>query len=349
MNILDGVIRMNADYDTRDTLMPAMKGDFDMHGVGIKSAFSTFNTVQQLAPMSKGIDGKISGTLQFSSLLGSDMMPVPGSINGYGKLQSEHITLAEAGTFGKIKETLKLGDKYTNTFKDINISFKITDGRIYTDPFDVQTGNLKMNVSGDQGLDQTINYFIKTEMPRSDLGSSVNSLIDNLSAQAAAFGVEYKPSETIRVNLKVTGTFTNPVIAPVFGGDGAGVKAAVTETVRQTVTQAVDQAKDKARAEAETQAARLIKEAETQAQNIRNEAAKAAALIREEAETQTQRLVQEAESKGPLAKLAAQKSADAIKSTADKKATQLEHEADSKATQLVEEAKKKSEELINSI
>ena len=74
-----------------------------------------------------------------------------------------------------------------------------------------------MNISGDQGIDQTINYFVKTEMPRSDLGSSVNSLIDNLAAQAAAFGITYKPAEIIKVNLKVTGTFTKPVISPVFG------------------------------------------------------------------------------------------------------------------------------------
>ncbi len=41
-----------------------------------------------------------------------------------------------------------------------------------------------MNISGDQGIDQTINYLVKTEIPRADLGGSVNSLIDNLSAQA---------------------------------------------------------------------------------------------------------------------------------------------------------------------
>ena len=88
-----------------------------------------------------------------------------------------------------MKETLKLGDKYTNTFKNINISFRIADGRIFVNPFDVKTGNLKMNISGDQGIDQSINYLVKTELPRSDLGGSVNALIDNLSSQAAAFGI----------------------------------------------------------------------------------------------------------------------------------------------------------------
>lgn len=354
MNILDGTITMNADYDTRDTLKPSMKADFDIRNIAVKDAFKTFNTVQKMAPAAKGIDGKINSTLAFSSLLGSDMMPVTGSIDGYGKLQSEQLTLVESGTFDKIKETLKLGDKYSSTFRDINISFTIKDGRIYVKPFDIKTGNLKMNISGDQGLDQTINYIAKTEIPRSDLGSSVNSLIDNLSSQAAAFGIAYKPSETIRVNLKVSGTFDKPVIAPFFGSDSGessegGIKATVKEVARQTVDQAVDQAKDKARAEAEAQAAKLVQDAEEQAQRLRDEAAKAATQIRDEAEVQAQKLIKEAESKGAIAKLAAQRGADAVRQTADKKATQLEQEADVKAKKLVEEAQKKSADMINKI
>ena len=216
MNILNGTIAMNADYDTRDTLKPAMKADFDMQNIGVNDAFNTFNTVKKLAPAAKGIDGKINVKLNYVSLLGKDMMPVISTINGAGTIKSGEITLLESKTFDKMKEVLKLGDKYGKTFKDINISFKIADGRVYVSPFDVKTGNLKMNIGGDQGLDQTLNYIVKTELPRSDLGSSVNSLIDNISATAAAFGIKYKPSDVLKVNLKVTGTFSKPVVAPYF-------------------------------------------------------------------------------------------------------------------------------------
>jgi hypothetical protein len=197
MNILSGTIAMNADYDTRDTLKPSMKADFNMKNIGVKDAFNTFNTVKKLVPAAKGIDGKINAQLAFQSLLGKDMMPVTTSINGSGKLQSDAITLVESKTFDKIKETLKLGDKYSNTFNNVNISFKIADGRIYLAPFDVKTGSMKMNISGDQGIDQTLNYLVKTEIPRADLGGSVNSFIDNLSSQAASLGIKYTPSEML--------------------------------------------------------------------------------------------------------------------------------------------------------
>ncbi|HSN49792.1 MAG TPA: AsmA-like C-terminal region-containing protein, partial [Bacteroidales bacterium] len=353
MNILNGTIRMNADYDTRDTLKPAMKADFDVQNIAVKDAFNTFNTVKKLAPAAKGLDGKISAKLAFSSLLGRDMMPVTSSISGEGKLKSDEITLLESETYNKMKELLKLGDKYNNTFRDINISFKINDGRIFVSPFDVKTGNLKMNIRGDQGIDQTLNYFVKTEMPRSDLGSSVNALIDNLSKQAAAFGISYKPSDIIKVNLKVTGTFTRPEISPVFGNSSGetsqGAKAAASEAVKQTIDNAVESGKEKARAEAEVQAANLVKEAEEKGQLMRDEAAKAAETIRKEADVQAKKLIEDNAKKSTIEQMGAKQGADALRKNADKKAAQLVKEADVQANKLVDEARKQGDELIKKI
>jgi vacuolar-type H+-ATPase subunit H len=349
MNILGGTISMNADYDTRDTLKPVMKADFDMQNIGVRDAFNTFNTVKKLAPAARGIDGKISARLTYVSLLGSDMMPVINSINGTGNLKSNEITLLESKTFDQMKEILKLGDKYSNTFKDINLSFKIADGRVFVSPFDVRTGNLKMNISGDQGLDQTLNYIVKTEIPRSDLGSSVNSFIDNLSAQASAFGIKFKPADIIKVNVKVTGTFTKPVVAPYFGESTGGTRASAQDAVKQTVDNAVDNAKEKARAEAEIQGAKLVKEAEERGQQLRDQAAKTADDVRKEADAQAQKLIDDNANKGQIQKMAAQKGADSLKKNADKKADQLVQEADAQANKLVEEAKAKKEEMVNKI
>jgi hypothetical protein len=353
MNILNGIVSMNADYDTRDTLKPVMKADFDMKNIGIKDAFVTFNTVQKLAPAAKGIDGKISAKLSYVSLLGRDMMPVTSTINGSGKLQSDEITLVESATFDKMKEVLKLGDKYSNTFKDINVSFKISDGRIFVSPFDVKTGNLKMNISGDQGIDQTLNYIVKTEIPRADLGGSINSFIDNVSAQAAAFGINYKPSDILKVNVRVTGTFKKPIVAPFFGNSTGestgGVKETAKEVVKQTVDDAVDKAREKARAEAEIQGDKLVKEAEGRGQQLRDEAAKAAEQMRKEAEVQGKNLIDGAASKGIVPQMAAKKSAESLKVTADRKAEQLIKEADNQANKLVEEAKAQKEAMINKI
>jgi hypothetical protein len=353
MNILGGLISMNADYDTRDTLKPVMKADFNVQSLGVKDAFTTFNTIQKLAPAAKGIDGKINLQLSYQSLLGSNMMPVIKTIAGGGKLQSDEITLVESIAYNKMKDVLKLSDKYSNTFKNINVSFKISDGRVYVSPFDTKVGNIKMNVSGDQGLDQTLNYLVKTEIPRSDLGNSVNSLIDNLSAQASAFGIAFKPADVLKVNVRITGVFGKPVVMPDFGSktgeSTSGLKETAKETVKQTIDNSVEKGKDKLRQESETQGDKLVSEAELRGQQLRDQADSAAVKIRKEADIQAQKLIDSAASKGTIAKMAAQKGADALKKEAEKKAVRLTTEADIQATKLVEEAKTKKQELINKI
>jgi hypothetical protein len=354
MNILGGIVALNADYDTRDTLKPVMKADFNIQSMGVKDGFDAFNTIQQLAPAAKGVDGKVNIKMSYQSLLGSNMMPVISTITGGGRLQSDKITLLESAAYDKMKELLRLGENYTNTFKDLNISFNIKTGRIFVSPFDVKVGNIKMNIGGDQGIDQTMNYLIKTEIPRSELGSSVNSFIDGLSAQAAALGFSVKmPSDIMKVNVKLTGVFGKPVVTPVFGSGSVdstgGMKASAIETVRETATKAIDEGKDKLRKDAEAQGDKLIKEAEAKAQKLRDDAAKSAETMRKEANLQAQKLLDEASSKGPVAKLAAQKAAETIRREADKKATQLVQETDKRATQMVEEARAKRDELINKI
>jgi AsmA-like C-terminal region/AsmA family len=350
MNMLGGTILMNADYDTRDTLKPVMKADMKINNIGVRDAFKTFVTIRKFAPTAKGIDGRVNMQLSYQSLLGKDMMPVIPTIDGSGKIHADQIQLVESATFDKFKQMLKLGDKYSNTFRDININFRVSHGRVYVSPFDVKLGNIKMNIGGDQGLDQTINYLVKTEIPRADLGTGVNALMDNLSGQAARFGIAYKPPEIIKVNVRVKGTFTKPEVGPDFGGGTeGGTGTAAKETAKQTFDNTVAKSKDQLRQEAAQQGDILIKEAEDKGQQMRDEAANGAQKIRQETDSSAARLVRSAETKNVLAKYTAQKGADALKKEGDKRANQLVTEADNKAKKLVEDAKTKKEELIKKI
>ena len=350
MDLLGGKVAFNAAYDTRDTLNPFVNASLSVNNLAIKDAFETFNTIRMLTPTAKGVDGKFAFTLNFSSLLQKDFMPRIASITGDGKMQSSELTLVESAVFNTMKEVLKLGQGYTNTFKDLNLSFRIKEGRLFVNPFNTRVGNIKMNVSGDQGLDQTVNYVIRTEIPRSDLGNAANSLIESLSAQASAIGLTMKPSDVIKVNVNVTGTFLKPLVKPFFGESAPeSLSAGIRETARETVKEKVDEAREKVKSEAEIQGDRLVQEAEEKGQKLRDEAASAAEKIRQEARAQADRLVREAESKGPVAKLAAQKAADSAVKEADRRADQLIREADEKAIKLVDEAKSKREELINKI
>jgi len=340
MNTLGGTLLVNAVYDTRDTLRPDVSADLLISMVSIKEAFNTFNTVQMFAPASAGLGGNVTVGMKYKSLLGSNMMPVISTITGSGEMHSESVQILESKTFDLMKNVLKLNQKYTNIIKDITATFAINDGRLFIRPFDTKLGNIKLNISGDQGLDQTLNFVVRTEIPRSELGDAAGALMGALATQAATIGMNLTPPEIIKVNLKIGGTFLKPVITPSFAGsEGGSPVTTVTEAIKEEVTEKVNE-------EAREQADKILKEAEEQSKFIREEAASSAKAIRTEADLQGKKLIKDAEPKGTIAVMIAKKSAEALNKEADKRATQLETEANARADKMLADAKVKADELL---
>ncbi len=340
MKALGGSLIVNAVYDTRDTLKPKVEADMRVSAVNIKEAFNAFNTVRQLMPAASGLGGNVSAKIGFSSLLGQNMMPLLNSLSGNGELSSESVQILESKSFERMKSVLKMNPAYTNIVKDLRATFIINDGRIWIKPFDTKLGNIKLNISGDQGLDRTLHYLVRAEIPRAELGEAAGALMSSLASQAAALGFGAAPPDIIKINLNVGGTVLDPAIKPSFaGGSASSVAAAAADTLRQEVTEKVNEA-------ARQQADRILKEAEEKAQMLRDEASKSADVIRSEADLRGKKLVKDAEPRGAIALAAARKAAEALNREADRKGTQLVTEANKKADAILAEAKTKADELL---
>jgi ribosome-associated translation inhibitor RaiA len=308
--------------------------------VNIKETFEAFNTVRQLMPAAAGLGGNVTAEIDFRSILGKGMMPLINTLSGTGEVRSESVQIVESGCFDKIKSVLKIDPAYTNIVKDLRATFIINDGRLFVKPFDTRLGKIKLNVSGDQGLDRTINYLVKAEIPREELGEAAGTLMSSFASQAAALGFAATPPEVIRINVNVGGTVREPAITPSFaGGSVTSVAEAVTDTIRQEVADRVNEA-------ARVQADKILKEAEDNARVIREKAASSAEVIRSEADLRGKKLVADAEARGPIAVAAAKKAAEALNREADKKATQLVTEANNRADQILAEARAKAEDLL---
>ena len=349
MDLLQGSMKMNGEYNTTDMTMPRVEFDMDINGIDIPSAFNAFNTVQKLVPAAEGLKGKISTTLFFNSLLGEDLMPVTETIDGYGRLQSESIQVVNSGTLDKISSALKLKKEMSNTFKDLNISFKIIDGRIYVEPFKANLGSINMVIGGDQGIDQTLNYLVKMSVPRASFGTGANQVIEGLAAKATAKGLKIDPGEKVNVDVKVTGTFTDPKIGLDMKSSSENAIKAVKEQVKEKVKEEVEKKKEevkvKVKEKVNAEADKILAEAEKRAQQVKDAAAKAAEAVRGESELRAKQLEKEAAGKGPLAKVVAKKAAEKIRIEGDKKADKLVKEADNKAEKIMNEAREKVKAL----
>jgi hypothetical protein len=64
------------------------------------------------------------------------------------------------------------------TLKDVLMSATIKDGQLSVKPFDVKFGSYLTTVSGSTGLDGSINYGLKMNVPAGKLGAQFQGLVN---------------------------------------------------------------------------------------------------------------------------------------------------------------------------
>lgn len=343
-NLLGGSMVMSGEYNTQNMKAPLVNYKLDMKEIDIPSAFRSFNTVAKLAPIAELMVGRISTKLDFSSLLDSSMYPVLSSIIGNGNLITEAVEIKNSETFNRISMALK-----NENFKDVNIKniktfFEIKDGRVFLKPFDAKIGSSAVTIGGDQGIDQTMSYSMVFSIPRSEFGSAANDVYENLVAQAASKGFDLKQSENVNVNLKITGTFTDPKIGLEVAESLSQAKTQVREAIQGKVSDEVQKVREDVSGKTNAEIDRIMKEAEEQANVIKAEAKEAGEKLVGEAELQGKNLVKEAGS-NPLKKTVAEKAAAEMVKKAKQKAETLNKEAETRANAILEEAQKKADAL----
>jgi F0F1-type ATP synthase membrane subunit b/b' len=211
----------------------------------------------------------------------------------------------------------------------------------------VHVGQVTIGVVGSNGIDQTLDYTLHLNIPRSELGGDANRAIAGLISRAGKTGIDLKAAEVIALDVRLGGTITNPTIqtnlGDVVASAGQNVKEAAQKEVAERVDslkQRADSAADEARRKAQAEAERLIADAEQRAAAVRAEAQKLAETVRREGAAKADSLV--ARASNPLAKAAARPVADRLKKEANDRADQIVREADKRAADLVAQARSKT-------
>ena len=349
MTLLDGYFGVDGEYNTQNMEAPSVNMGLDIRDIEIESAVNSFSMIGKIAPILKDCKGKVSIKFDYTSLIDSTMSPVLNSIEGYGKLQSGNIQVVSSKAFDKLADLLNLGDKFNNSFDDINISFRITNGRIIVEPFDANIDDIKMVVGGSHGIDQTLDYDLALTVPRKYIGSAANDVIDGLLSEAASKGLKINASENIKVKAKVVGTSTDPKITLNMKDGASDAKESMKEELKKKAQEELDKQKkeleDKTRKELEEQAQKVIDDAEKESAKIKREAREAADKALTEGNKEADALVKKASKEGMLAKIAAEKTADELKKKSKKKADGLIKTADKKADGIVAAARVKADKI----
>ncbi len=107
--------------------------------VNIPAAFQAFTTVQMLAPVAKYAP-VVTTDMHLNGPLGKNMMPLFSALTGRGTLQTSNVALHDFPAMNKIVDVTKLQILNNPTMEAIKTAFKIKEGRLFLQPFDVKLG-----------------------------------------------------------------------------------------------------------------------------------------------------------------------------------------------------------------
>jgi hypothetical protein len=225
-DIFGGQILANGDVSTKGKI-PTFTMDLGMKAVDIEQTFSQLEMLKKIAPIAEVVEGKINTTIKLSGNLNEkEMTPDVNSISGdlFGQLLSATVNPSKSALLSKLRTDIPFLDLKKLNLNDQRVTLNFSNGKVNVRPFELKYQDVKVNVGGQHGFDQSMNYNLKFDVPAKYLGAEVNKLLAKLSP------ADVNKLENIPINALVTGNFKSPKIT-------TDIKSGITNLTTQLVKQ----------------------------------------------------------------------------------------------------------------
>jgi hypothetical protein len=228
-DIFGGQIGVNGNVSTKGKT-PTFKMDLTLNRVDIGQSFTQLDMLKSIAPIADVINGKLNSTINVSGNLDAkEMTPDLKTLAGnlMGNLVSTTVNEKNSKLLTALDNNLNFIDLNKLNLNDLKANLTFENGKVNIKPFNLKYQDIAIQVGGQHGFDQTMNYNINFDVPAKYLGKEVTTLLNKLSPAEAN-------KISVPVNAIVTGTFQNPKIS-----------TDVSKTVTTLTQQLVKQQKDK--------------------------------------------------------------------------------------------------------
>ncbi len=230
-NMLGGAFVVNGTYNTKDISHPKYDLGLKIENLSIAQAATSFSIVKSFAPVAGLMNGKFSTDFKISGELLQSMMPNLKTVDGDGLVKVAQASLKDSKLVSGITSLTKLDDTDEVTMKDVLMSASIKNGRLSVKPFDVKFGSYKTSVAGSTGIDGSIDYKLKMDVPAGKLGSQFNSFIA---------GGKSDPNANVPVTIGLGGSFLKPAPKLLMDEQKKQVQDAATSAVKKEATKQAD-------------------------------------------------------------------------------------------------------------
>ncbi|HEU4495441.1 MAG TPA: AsmA-like C-terminal region-containing protein [Flavobacterium sp.] len=229
-SIFNGLITANGNVSTK-TAKPTFNMDLGLNSVDISQTFTQLDMLKKIAPIANAVNGKLNSTIKLSGNLDAkEMTPDLATLSGdlLGQLLSTTVKSESSAVLNKLDESVKFIDLSKLNLNNLKAHLTFKDGKVNVMPFDIKYQDIKINVGGQHGFDQSMNYNVKFDVPAKYLGTEANKIIAKLSPAEAG------KLENIPVTAVLSGNFSNPKVS-----------TDMQQAVARLATQLVQAQKDK--------------------------------------------------------------------------------------------------------
>lgn len=235
-SIFGGKIGLDGLVSTKGT-KPLFDMGLNLSNLDISQAFTQLTMLEKIAPIANVISGKLNSTIKLNGLLDSkELTPDLSTLTGdlLGQFLETKINSDQSKLLSALDSNLSFIDLNKLNLDKLKAHLTFADGKVNIQPIDLKYDDIKVQLGGTHGFDQTINYGVTFDVPAKHLGKEVTSLLANLSGNEAS-------TMTVPVKANITGNFSNPKIQ-------TDMKQVVTNLTNQIVekqkTELINKGKD---------------------------------------------------------------------------------------------------------
>jgi len=230
-SVFGGNVGLSGNVSTKGT--PSFAMDLDLNKIDIATTFQKSELLKYLVPIANSLQGNINTKLSLNGTLNEDLTPVLTSLAGDALAQiiTAEVDPDKAPLLSKLGNQVKFLNLDRLSLRDVDTKLKFNNGNIQVEPFDFNIKGVKVTVDGRHGLDKTIDYNLKMDVPASYLGGDVNKLLAKLDPSEAA-------NMSVALPVGLRGTISNPQVS-------VDTKAAVTTLTQKLIEKQKQDLKDK--------------------------------------------------------------------------------------------------------
>jgi hypothetical protein len=208
MNLLGGNITASGSYNTNIPENPKIEFDLDVNQLGFSKAYQNFVTVQKFAPMTQFIKGDFNAQLSLKTDINKYLTPKWNTLTSVGGIQIDKANIYDFQPLNKLADILKIDILRNPALNNVKSQFEIKQGRMLLKPFDVKIDDMNVNITGSNGIDKSISYSLRVDVPTSRLKGTSTGIISQLFSDSD----DMAKIEKIPIDVSIGGTFSDPTV-----------------------------------------------------------------------------------------------------------------------------------------